>query len=76
MDPSGCHTENKLKQDKGRIRTSEEPPQLSRWEVAVAQTRDSRGGGEKQVDPGPILKAEPQDLWMDWMWGGREREEP
>lgn len=30
--------------------------------------------GEKQRDSGSILKTEPRDLPLDWMWGGRELE--
>lgn len=32
-----------------------------------------QSGGEKWVDSGSVLKAEPQDLLMDWMRDGRER---
>lgn len=62
-DPSGCHAGNKLKQDKGRIReTSEEPRPTSKWKMAAARTRGSRGGGERWEGSGSVLKAEPQ-IW-------------
>lgn len=76
MEPPGCHTRSRLKRDQGRTRKrSEGPPQVSRGEAVVAQTRGSGGGGEKGAGSGSVLKVERQDLLVDWMWSGREGEE-
>lgn len=76
MDPStavqGAHW-SRTRQEEGARRGATAGVQLG---DVVAQTRGSRAGGEKGAGSGSVLKVKPQDLLMDWMWDGREREEP